>query len=234
MTKRNNLESYVSQLLQAINQRGFSIYQDPDLGGWRRFMEGADGIVAVNPSFDPAHHDFPISGGQYWLRVTAGSKQAACIAFRLLETGEGGWIELLESGHLFSTRLPRLGRPRVVHPAELNWKGRIGHHGGLWVAKEFRKMQLPYLLTHLVRALSVQRYDVDHHCGLVFEDLKESGLPLRPDGYGYTRADLSLIGFTDAVGKHARMYTTQIDRAAMKLQIAHGPLYKPTPVRRAA
>ncbi|WP_341893779.1 hypothetical protein [Ferrovibrio terrae] len=236
---RFTADSYISTILGEISSRGLRIDQDPDLTRWRAAITAAPGNLGANISFDPAHHDLDPGGPHYWLRVTemdgaAKGRMSACIAFRLIETGKGGWMEWLASGRLFSSRLPPLGRPRLVHPADLNWRGRIGHHGGLWVHPERRGENLPYLLTHLIRALSVQRYDVDHHCGLVFDDLRNSRIPLSRDGYGYTRVVLSLVGFVDAAGKVTQMHTTHIDRRGMDKQIAEGPMAAIEPARAAA
>lgn len=231
MFRNTTIDRYINQLLEALNGRGFFVEQDPDLSRWRRCLEGMPGIVGINPSFDPAHHDFQPGGPQYWLRLSSipnrmqkSSELVAVIAFRLIETGSGGWSEWLRSGRLFSEKLPPLGAATILQPHDCNWTGRIGHHGGLVIAEAYRSQRLAYLLTHLVRAISIQRYEVDYHCGLVYENLYRSGVPLRPDGYGYARADLAMDGFIGAVGRSARMYTTQIDRAGMLAQIEAGPL----------
>ena len=235
MRRKPNIDKYITLLLGSLDARGFFIEQDPDLSRWRRCLEGMPGIVGINPSFDPAHHDFEIGGPQYWLRLSTipnhpahqmrkSSELAAVIAFRVIETGRDGWTELLRSGRLFSERFEPLGVPKILQPRDCNWTGRIGHHGGLVVSEAFRSQRLAYLLTHLVRAISIKRYDVDYHCGLVYENLYRSGIPLRPDGYGYTRADLAMDGFIAAVGRTARMYTTQINRIDMLAQIEAGPL----------
>src|SRR3546814_8591925 len=96
------VSDYIDQLVDAICSRGFLITQDPDLNRWREAMSTAPGIAAVNPTFDPAHHEFERGGPFYWLRVTAPSdsdsrpiRLAAMIAFRLIDTGSsgspGGW-----------------------------------------------------------------------------------------------------------------------------------------------
>lgn len=232
MTTTTSLDAYIDQLLAAICRRGYIIEQNPDLSRWRECMAAAPGTAAVNPSFDPAHHDFSASGGQYWLRVATmpgpdrpPSETAAIIAFRLLEVGHGGWIEWLETGRLFSSRLRPLGRPRVEHPVDMNWTGRIGHHGGLWVEPtRHRGTGLAYLLTHLVRAISLRDYGVDHHVGVVLEDLFRTGLPTRASGYGYPRAVPSLDGFVTAAGRMVRLYSTHISRREMLAQIEAGPL----------
>lgn len=231
MRRNTTIDTYINVLLGALNHRGFFVEQDPDLARWRRCLESMPGIVGINPSFDPAHHDFRPGGPQYWLRLSTiptrakkSSELVAVIAFRLIETGEGGWIEWLKSGRLFSETLPPLGMAKILQPRDCNWTGRIGHHGGLVISEPYRSQRLAYLLTHLVRAISIKRYNVDYHCGLVYENLLRSGVPLRPDGYGYARADLAMDGFVGAVGRSARMYTTQIDRAGMLAQIEAGPL----------
>lgn len=235
MRRRSTTDQYIDLLLEALNARGFFVEQDPDLSRWRRCLEGMPGIVGINPSFDPAHHDFAPGGPQYWLRLSTipnhpahqmrkTSEVAAVIAFRLIETGRGGWIDWLRSGRLFSEKLGPLGTTKILLPRECNWTGRIGHHGGLVVAEAYRSQRLAYLLTHLIRAISIKRYGVDYHCGLVYENLYRSGIPLRVDGYGYARADLAMDGWIGAVGRFARMYTTQIDRAGMLAQIETGPV----------
>lgn len=235
MRRKMSVDKYINLILASLDARGFFIEQDPDLNRWRRCLEGMPGIVGINPSFDPAHHDFEIGGPQYWLRLSTipnhpahqmrkSSELAAVIAFRLIDTGKEGWTELLRSGRLFSSRFQPLGTPKILQPRDCNWTGKIGHHGGLVVGEAYRRQRLAYLLTHLIRAISIKRYDVDHHCGLVYENLYRSGIPLRADGYGYARADLAMDGFIGAVGRSARMYTTQIDRAGMLAQIEEGPL----------
>ncbi len=231
------LNSYIQTLLRALNQRGFVVDQNPDLTRWKDCMLASPGIVAANPTFDPAHHDFAVSPGlarQYWLRVATvpasrseRSQVVAVIAFRLIDTGAsgspGGWRDWLSTGKLFSSRLQQLASPVVLHPAEQNWRGRIGHHGGLWVNPEYREGGLAYVLTHLVRAISLRDYNVDHHCGVVLEDLFLKGIPTKETGYGYPRAVPSLDGFIGGAGRMAKLYSTHISRAEMEQQIGHGP-----------
>jgi len=232
MENSAQVERYIDRLVEAICLRGYIIEPNPDLGRWRDCMAAAPGTAAVNPCFDPAHHHFQDDGKQYWLRVATKPRKdgpvpetVAIIAFRLLEVGEGGWIDWLETGRLFSSRLRPLARAKLLHPAEMNWKGRIGHHGGLWVEPtRHRGSGLAYLLTHLVRAISLRDYDVDHHVGVVLEELCQGGLPTKPSGYGYPRAVPSLDGYIMGAARHAKLYSTHISRAEMLAQIDAGPL----------
>lgn len=228
------VSGYIDQLVDAICSRGFLISQDPDLGRWREAMSAAPGIAAVNPTFDPAHHDFERGGPFYWLRVSThgeGSgrpcKMAAMIAFRLIDTdaagSPGGWRSWLETGRLFTSTLVPLSRGVLLHPSNCDWRGRIGHHGGLWVDPDIRRSGLAYLLTHLVRAISIRDYDVDHHCGVVLDDLLRRGIPLKPTGYGYPRAVPSLEGYVVAAGRPVLLHSTHITRSEMIDQIAVGP-----------
>ncbi len=218
-------QSYIEAILTQLEKMGYSLFLESDLQDWVRFIAESPATAGINPSFDPKHHDLrPGSGDHYWLRLMQGDQPAACIAFRLFDL-PGGWIGLLRSGRLWSQHLVPLAFPRVVHPTARDYSGRIGHHGGLWVHPEHRGRHLPYLLTHLVRARSMQYLGVEHHCGIVFEGLRSSGLPLRNDGYEYERADLSIEGFVQAVGRSTRMYTTYISRAGMLKQIAAGPQF---------
>lgn len=214
-------DGYIARILGLLEEAGYSIFLEPDLGGWVKFISAAPLNAGVNPTFDPRHHHLHPSDGSYWIRVMHGEDPAACIAFRRFSAPEG-WIALLKTSRIWSEYLTPLAPPRVVHPAELDYRGEIGHHGGLWVHPAHRGRHLPYYLTHLVRARSVAIFAVDHHCGIVFEGLKKSGLPLRPDGYEYERADISLEGFLQPVGRTSRMYTTHISRQKMLEQIAAG------------
>jgi len=215
-------QSYISAILGEMEQRGYAVMLEPDLKDWVTFLERQAATVGINTAFDPRHHPFRPGGEHYWLRVTHKGEGVACIAFRMFEAEEG-WIDLLKSGRLFSQYQTPLAFPRVVHPATRNYFGRIGHHGGLWVRPDHRGNNFAYLLTHMIRARSIQYCNVDHHCGIVFEDLKSSGLPTRNDGYEYERADLSIEGFVQVIGRSTRMYTTYISRPTMLKQISAGP-----------
>ncbi|WP_341897699.1 hypothetical protein [Ferrovibrio terrae] len=229
-----SVDSYIQTIIAALEQGGFSIFLEPDMGDWVRFIAAAPKNAGVNPTFDPRHHALSPADGSYWLRVMHDDRPAACIAFRRFSAPDG-WIALLESNRIWSEYLTPLAPPRIVHPHAQNYRGEIGHHGGLWVHPDHRGRHLPYYLTHLVRARSVASFAVDHHCGIVFEGLKQSGLPVRTDGYEYERVDPSLEGFLQPVGRTSRMFTTHISRAGMLGQIAAGvQVFGTEKVRRAA
>lgn len=215
------VNAYIQQIIADLEQGGFSIFLEPDMGDWVRFIAAAPKNAGVNPTFDPRHHRLTPADGCYWLRVMQDDRPAACIAFRRFSAPDG-WIALLESNRVWSERLAPLAPPSIVHPSTQDYRGEIGHHGGLWVHPDFRGRHLPYYLTHLVRARSLASFAVDHHCGIVFEGLKQSGLPMRQDGYEYERVDPSLEGFLQPVGRTSRMFTTHISREGMLRQVAAG------------
>lgn len=215
-------QTYIDGILEQLQAMKYTVFLEPDLCDWAKFLQGQPATIGLNATFNPQHHDLKPGDDLYWLRVMQADKPVACIAYRMFDL-PGGWISFLRSGRLWSQYLAPLSYPRVVHPTSRDYVGRIGHHGGLWVHPEHRGQHLNFYLTHLVRARSLQYYNVDHHCGVVFEGLKDSGLPLRPDGYAYERLDLSMEGFLQTVGQQSRLYTTYISRAGMLKQIAAGP-----------
>ncbi|WP_428245792.1 hypothetical protein [Ferrovibrio sp.] len=215
-------QSYIEGILGHLEEMQYSIYIEPDLRDWVNFLQHQPKTIGINATFNPRHHELPPGDDNYWLRVMQGDTPVACIAYRLFDL-PGGWISFLRSGRLWSQYIPPLAYPRVVHPNSRDYTGRIGHHGGLWVNPEHRGRHLNFYLTRLVRARSLQYFNVDHHCGVVFEGLKNNGLPLRPDGYGYERLDASMEGFLQTVGQNSRLFTTYISRAGMLKQIAAGP-----------
>ncbi len=216
-----SIDSYIQKIIADLEDGGFSIFLEPDMADWVRFIAAAPKNAGVNPTFDPRHHRLTAADGCYWLRVMHAQRAVACIAFRRFSAPDG-WIALLASNRIWSEYLMPLAPPGIVHPAAQDYRGEIGHHGGLWVHPDFRGRHLPYYLTHLVRARSLASFAVDHHCGIVFEGLKQSGLPVRQDGYEYERVDASLEGFLQPVGRTSRMFTTHISREGMLRQVAAG------------
>ena len=198
---------------QRLEREGFYLTINSDMSAWARMMRAMPKTRVVNPTFDPECSQLDATNS-FWVRVTdAADNPVACIANRLFVTDD--YVDLMRTWRLWYDRGPRQIRPlNIVLPPEAPFvSGRIGHHGGLWVHPGHRKRGLSYLLPRLTRALSLVNFQVDWHCGMVFGDLGDSGLPKW--GYGYTGMDLCIDGYFPVTEREERVYMTYISRDEM-------------------
>ncbi|MEQ9643382.1 MAG: hypothetical protein RIM84_25400 [Alphaproteobacteria bacterium] len=203
----------VRAYLARLERDGFYVTVSSDMNAWVSMMEAAPAIRVVNPTFDPAHSQLDASNS-FWVRVTdMADNPVACIANRLFDTDD--YLGLIRNWRLWYDRGLKEVRPlNIVLPDTVPFvAGRIGHHGGLWVHPGHRKRGLSFVLPRLTRALSLANFRPDWHCGMVFGDLGDSGLPKW--GYGYTNMELCIDGYFPVTGRDERVYMTYISRADM-------------------
>ena len=110
----------------------------------------------------------------------------------------------------------KIAQPRSAFP---DVRGKIGHHGGLWVDRNERHNGLAWVLCRVIRAMSLQRWpDVDWHCGTSLEGVAVRDLPTNT--YGYSRVDLLLDGWFEPSQQNHKVFMTSISAGEMSLQIA--------------
>jgi len=209
------VEAYVIASVDLLNRSGFNVMLRTDMAVWRSTV--VDGGYKINPTFDP---DLNALGGAnaFWLQVTMpGEGTVGCIANRVFATSD--YVAIIENGTLWYEHPPAtVARMTFLLPhLRGHIKGAIGHHGGLWVAPQFRGQGLSWILPRLTRALSILRWDVDWHCGMVFGSLRDRGVPT--DNYGYSAVELCIDGYFPPTDSEERLFMTMIRRYDMDLQI---------------
>ncbi len=206
----------VRTYLARLERDGFYVTVSSDMNAWVSMMEAAPAIRVVNPTFDPEYSQLDASNS-FWVRVTdMADNPVACIANRLFVADD--YLDLIRSWRLWYDRGLKEVRPlNIVLPDSVPFiSGRVGHHGGLWVHPGHRKRGLSFVLPRLTRALSLTNFQPAWHCGMVFGDLGESGLPLW--GYGYANMDLCIDGYFPVTDRDERVYMTRISRDEMLQQ----------------
>lgn len=207
------IQDYVDLVLGHLTQNGLEMRVRTNFDDWISLIRTAAARSFINPTFDPAHSILSPSNS-FWLEVTRGRETVACIANRLFETDD--YYDLMRTWRLWFDRMPVLGMRRVqfvLPPGMPAIRGRIGHHGALWVHPTVRKLGLSTWLPRLTRALSLRHFKVDWHCGIVKQSLADHGLPIA--GYGYTHCVPCIKGYYPAYGIDLDMAMTYIDRADM-------------------
>ena len=210
------IEAYVAASVDLLKRSGFNVVLRTDLAAWRSVV--MNGGYKTNPTFDP---DLNALGGAnaFWLHVsTSEATTVACIANRVFATSD--YVEVIENGTLWYEHPPAsVARMRFLLPhLRGRIRGAIGHHGGLWVDPLYRGQGLSWILPRLTRALSILRWDVDWHCGMVFGSLRDRGVP--SDNYGYSAVELCIDGYFPPTDSDERLFMTMIGRYDMNLQIA--------------
>ncbi len=206
---------YSRAVLRTLYDEGFLVTFDRDLEQWARFVEASGN--SVNPTFDPRSSEIDPETC-FWMKVTRRSGEpVACIADQVIESDD--YVALMADGRLwFRDPDPaEMARAAFVLKPPGRIGGRIGHHGGLVVLPAWRARGLAGLLTRLARALSIERWQVDWHCGVTFAHLAERDYPRRI--YGYADMHLCFDGYFPPIGADARIYMTTIDKAQMLEQM---------------
>lgn len=207
----------VADLLDAgfdwLAARGYELHVDSDLARWAAHLRAAPATTGVNPTFDPACSQVS-AADSFWIDIRAGGATAACAAGRLFVTDD--YLELKRSLRLWFDRAPRPAHDRLelVVPAGVpHISGRVGHEGGLWVHPQHRKRGLSMILPRLVRAICLARFDVDWQCGMNFDDLTRSGLPVT--AYGFPQVVPCIDGFFALTGRVERIHMAYMSRAQL-------------------
>jgi hypothetical protein len=209
-TENHDVLDLIDAALEWLDRRQLQLAIEPDLAGWAAHMRQAPATKGLNPTFDPA---FSLIGrrNSFWVNIMHEGRTIACGANRVFETDD--YLELKRSLRLWFDREPVPFRERldVIVPDGVPLiAGRVGHEGGLWVHPAHRKRGLSFLIPRLVRAISLGRFAVEWQCGVNFEDLTKSGLPVT--AYGFPHCVPCIDGFFPPTGRNERMHMVYMSR----------------------
>lgn len=212
-TENHDVLDLVDAALEWLDARALQLAIEPDVAGWAAHMRQAPATKGVNPTFDPT---FSLLGrrNSFWVNIMHEGRTVACGAGRVFETDD--YLELKRSLRLWFDREPVPFRDRlelIVPEGRPFIAGRVGHEGGLWVHPAHRKRGLSFLIPRLVRAISLGRFAVEWQCGVNFEDLTKSGLPV--SAYGFPHCVPCIDGFFPPTGRPERMYMVYMSRAEL-------------------
>jgi GNAT superfamily N-acetyltransferase len=196
---------------EALARSGFYATMDGDLSNWVDVLRCAPQISIINPTFDPSQSDLR-TGSAFWIEVRDANGTVATITNRLFEIDD--YVEEVAAGrvHYADPRPDQVIRVRPDVPWG-HYNGRVGNAGGLWVHPRARKQGLSWLLPRLMRAYSVQLWNVDRHCALVFGDINDAGLV--QDAYGFPDVHLLSTDYFPPSGRAAKVYLIHIHRKAI-------------------
>jgi hypothetical protein len=199
---------YAAESIALLRRSGFSVAMEFDLSDWARIMGDVPDSVMVNPAFDPKHCDMDASNA-FWLRISDAQGTCAIIADKLLVCDD--YLEEMAAGRI------HYSRPRPEQAIELaqnlpygKYSGKIGCAGGLWVNPRARKQGLSWILPRLVRAYSVQFWDVDRHCAVVIGTTRTSGLV--EEAYGFQEVHLMSDSYFPPMDRSVHAYVIHINR----------------------
>jgi GNAT superfamily N-acetyltransferase len=212
-TENHDVLDLVDAALEWLDERKLALSIEPDVAGWASHMREAPATKGVNPTFDPTFSAVD-RRNSFWVNVTHEGRTIACGAGRLFEVDD--YLELKRSLRLWFDREPVPFRDRlalIVPPGVPFIGGRVGHEGGLWVHPDHRKRGLSMLVPRLVRAICFGRFAVEWQCGVNFEDLTRSGLPI--SAYGFPHCVPCIDGYFPPTGRNERMHMVYMSRAEL-------------------
>jgi len=219
VSENRTIQACFDEITASVRRLGLAITFDTDLRNWVEFISNAPDRGIVNPTFDPDHSDLSPETA-FWVAVTdaAAGQTVACIANRLFHTDN--YVDLLRTQGLWYSSGPRRLVDLVVPDDMPRIAGKVGHHGGLWIRRDWRKHGLSGILTKLVRCASLRKFAPDWHCGSVFAAIAEKGLPTSPThGYGYPHMVVAIDGWFPLTNKAERVYLPWISRQEMLDQL---------------
>lgn len=212
-------QSCFDESMWALSEIGLEPTFSTDMMSWVSTIDIAPGRTIINPTFDPRESDVS-PDNCFWIRLDEREtgRPISVIANRVFETDD--YMDLMRNQYLWFRDGPRHPPVNVITSPDMPLiRGRVGHHGGLWIHPEWRKHGLSGFMTRLARCGSLRQFNIDWHCGLVFAAVAEKGLPVSPTmGYGYPRMALAIDGWQPLTNKHDRLYVPWISRTEI---IAH-------------
>jgi hypothetical protein len=209
-TENYDVLDLIDAALEWLDERELTMAIEPDVAGWASHMRVAPATKGVNPTFDPTFSEVD-RRNSFWVNIMHKGETIACGAGRLFETDD--YLELKRSLRLWFDREPVPFRERlslIVPEREPYIAGRVGHEGGLWVHPNHRKRGLSMLIPRMVRAISLGRFAVDWQCGVNFDDLTKSGLPM--SAYGFPHCVPCIDGYFPPTGRQERMHMVYMSR----------------------
>jgi hypothetical protein len=195
----DTIESFIEFSFSWLQERNYALSVDVDMARWAEVTRTTAGASFINPAFDPRHSRLT-PANSFWLEVRVGSSTIATSAARLFVTDD--YLELQRSMRLWYEHPPLAMLGANVPPIS----GRVGHEGGLWVDRQFRKRGLSVILPHLNRALCFRQWSVEWQTGITLRGIGESGLAER--AYGFPHVVSCFDGYLPVTGKPERLYLT--------------------------
>lgn len=169
------IQDFIDFSLAWLEQRGYNLTIDTDMGAWARVMTEAVTAAAVNPTFNPSFNRLSPENS-FWLDVKAGSHTISTCAARHFMTEN--YLALMRSARLwFDPPRPGDTELALTLPSDMPLiAGSVGHEGGLWVHPQHRKRGLSVIMPHLARALCFRQWSVDWQTGLALRDIGACGI----------------------------------------------------------
>jgi hypothetical protein len=188
-----------------------------DMAAWAETVEQMDGNDGANPTFDPMHSDDISDRNSFWIQLSDETGQTvACIAHRLFETPD--FARLIRTNGLWYPKVHHLREQTTVLPTDLpRLGGRVGHGGGLVVARNYRSRGLSYVLPRLGRAIALRWYDLDWYTSVEMDKIAERGLPRV---YGNAHTVRCIDGWFQARQMNCQLYLSFMSRSEMSTQQA--------------
>ena len=206
--QRYLLNQYLRLAMFTLRRSGFRVETSTDLMCFATFLEDADGNQGVNPTFDPRACD--LSTGAFWLNLREKSGDiVACMASRLFKTK--AYYDLMRNGSMWCNQPDKFRIPMATDAA--GPAGRISQSGGLWVHPQWRGEGLSWIVPRTVSAMSLERWNIDFHTGVVFAELFAKGLPTR--NYGVATARLCVDGYFPPTGKAERIFSVETPQSIL-------------------
>lgn len=202
---------YASEAISMMRRSGYTVTMEFHLGDWADIMANIPDRVMLNPAFDPTHSDLDPSNS-FWLRVSDRNGTVAIIADKLVECDD--YLVEMAAGRIYY-RDPGPEQTIVLEPnlPMGRYSGRVGCAGGLWVHPRARKQGLSWILPRLVRAYSIQFWDVYRHCAVVFEGTRNAGLVEKV--YGFKEIHLMCDGYFPPNERNETIHVIHIDRSSI-------------------
>lgn len=94
----DTVQDFIDFSLDWLEQRGYSLKIDTDMGAWARVMTAAVSAAVVNPTFDPSFNRLS-PHNSFWLDAKAGSHTIATCAARHFVTED--YLSLMRSTRLW-------------------------------------------------------------------------------------------------------------------------------------
>jgi hypothetical protein len=198
-------ERVLAGAARLLGARGLHLRVRDDLASWVELLAACDSADGVNPTFDPRHS--PVDPGcGFWLAVVDDAGDTvACCAYRVLR--DGPFAELVRTGRLWFDPVPPPLRAPVpcVLPADApDFRGTVGHIGGLWIRPDLRGLGLSGLLAQTTRAVAAQRYPIDWDTGVYRRAIAEK--PRLVAAYQFFRIVPCVAGFFPPTGQVEQLH----------------------------
>jgi hypothetical protein len=184
-----NLARYVSGLEQQIGEEGIQLELRTDFGYFMRICEDLEGKPPPNGMFNPMHQHIGPENG-FWIKGTNPKGEIVHVqAIRIDDMSGTNLTQELESQRAFYTD-PSVSAERgeeciSVAPITEKITDRVCYHGEMWLKggkSGFRGKSLPGLLSRLIHAVALAKWQPDFVYGFAYDTLIKNGVMIN---YGY-------------------------------------------------